>query len=58
MGHTLRLGGTTDQAHMFAAAHEHRVVDAGHLPQEAPAAFADALLTVREWIDADTCLGG
>jgi pimeloyl-ACP methyl ester carboxylesterase len=47
---TLRPGGTADQADMFAARHEHRVVDAGHnLPQEAPAAFADAVLTVRSW---------
>jgi len=46
----LRPGGTADQADMFAARHEHRVVDAGHnLPQEAPAAFADAVLTVRSW---------
>ncbi|BCJ54170.1 hypothetical protein Asp14428_56450 [Actinoplanes sp. NBRC 14428] len=46
----LRPDGTADQAGMFAARHEHRVVDAGHnLPQEAPAAFADAVLTVRSW---------
>ena len=47
---TLKPGGTADQADMFTARHEHRVIDAGHnLPQEAPAAFADAVLTVRRW---------
>ena len=36
---------------MFAARHEHRVIDAGHnLLQEAPAAFVDAVLTVRRWL--------
>lgn len=39
---------------MFTARHEHRVIDAGHnLPREAPTAFADAVLTVRKWLDAD-----
>ncbi|GAA4888119.1 alpha/beta fold hydrolase [Actinomycetospora straminea] len=48
---TLKPGGTADHAAMFTARHEHRVVDAGHaLPYEAPAAFADAVLTVRSWI--------
>lgn len=48
---TLKPGGTADQAHMFTGRHEHRQVDAGHnLPQEAPAAFADAVLTVRQWV--------
>ena len=47
---TLKPGGTADHAAMFTARHEHRVVDAGHaLPQEAPEAFADAVLTVHEW---------
>jgi pimeloyl-ACP methyl ester carboxylesterase len=47
---TLKPGGTANQAAMFTARHEHRVIDAGHnLPQEAPAAFADAVLTVHEW---------
>ncbi|AGL15120.1 alpha/beta fold hydrolase [Actinoplanes sp. N902-109] len=47
----LKPGGTADHAPMFAAAHEHRLVEAGHnLPQEAPAAFADAVLTVRSWL--------
>jgi pimeloyl-ACP methyl ester carboxylesterase len=47
---TLKPGGTVDQAAMFVDRHEHRVVDAGHaLPQEAPRAFADAVLTVHEW---------
>jgi hypothetical protein len=40
---------------MFIAGHEHRLVDAGHnLPQEAPTAFADAVLTVRAWQRQDT----
>lgn len=47
---TLKPGGTANQAGMFTARHEHRVIDAGHnLPQEAPAAFADAVLTVTKW---------
>jgi pimeloyl-ACP methyl ester carboxylesterase len=45
------LDGATDHAAMFHARHEHRVIDAGHnLPQEAPEAFADAVLTVRNWL--------
>ncbi|MFI1989028.1 alpha/beta fold hydrolase [Actinoplanes sp. NPDC020271] len=45
---TLKPGGTAGHAPMFVAGHEHRLVDAGHnLPQEAPEAFADAVLTVR-----------
>ncbi|XVV08436.1 alpha/beta fold hydrolase [Actinoplanes sp. CA-131856] len=47
---TLKPGGTADHAPMFSARHEHRVIEAGHnLPQEAPEAFADAVLTVRTW---------
>jgi pimeloyl-ACP methyl ester carboxylesterase len=47
---TLKPGGTADHAGMFDARHEHRVIDSGHnLPQEAPAAFADAVLAVRSW---------
>ena len=50
---TLKPGGTADQAHMFTARHQHRVIEAGHnLPQEAPAAFADAVLTVPAWTQA------
>lgn len=50
----LKPGGTAGQAGMFTARHEHRVIDAGHnLPQEAPAAFADAVLTIRNWLQAD-----
>ena len=46
----LKPGGTADHAPMFAARHEHRVVDCGHnLPWEAPHDFADAILTVRNW---------
>lgn len=51
LGDTLKPGGTADQAGMFSGRHEHRWVEAGHnLPQEAPAAFADAVLTVRAWL--------
>jgi pimeloyl-ACP methyl ester carboxylesterase len=47
---TLKPGGTADHAPLFTGRHEHRVVDAGHaLPFEAPAAFADAVLTVDAW---------
>lgn len=47
-GDPLKPGGTAGHAPMFRAWHEHRVIDAGHnLPQEAPRAFADAVLTVR-----------
>lgn len=45
----LKPGGTADHACMFTAAHEHRVVDAGHnLPQEKPRQFAEAIIKVRE----------
>jgi len=47
---TLKPGGTADQAGMFTHRHEHRRIEAGHnLPQEAPAAFTDAVLTVGNW---------
>ena len=47
----LKPRGTAGQAGMFLGRHEHRVIEAGHnLPQEAPAAFADAVLTVRGWL--------
>lgn len=47
----LKPGGTAGHARMFVGRYEHRTVDAGHnLPQEAPAAFAQALLKVREWL--------
>ncbi|MEU8820485.1 alpha/beta hydrolase [Actinoplanes sp. NPDC048796] len=47
---TLKPGGTAGHASMFSARHEHRLVAAGHnLPQEAPAAFAEAVATVRQW---------
>ncbi|MFM0736406.1 alpha/beta hydrolase [Paraburkholderia xenovorans] len=46
----LKPGGTAAHAAMFVGLHEHRVVDAGHnLPQQAPQAFADAVIKVREW---------
>lgn len=48
----LKPGGTADQAAKFTSHHEHRMIEAGHnLPQEAPEAFADAVLTVRGWLD-------
>lgn len=48
---TLKPGGTADQAGMFTNLHEHRRIEAGHnLPQEAPAAFIHAVLTVRNWL--------
>ena len=47
----LKPGGTASHADRFIAAHEHRVVDAGHnLPQQEPRAFADAVLRVRDWL--------
>ena len=46
----LKPGGTADQAVMFTGRHDHRRVSSGHnLPWEAPEAFADAVLTVRQW---------
>jgi pimeloyl-ACP methyl ester carboxylesterase len=47
----MSTGGSAHHASRFTARHEHRVVEnAGHnLPQEAPQAFADAMLTVRGW---------
>lgn len=50
----LKPGGTADHAPMFADLHEHRTIAAGHnLPQEAPQAFADAVLTVRAMSNGD-----
>lgn len=47
----LKPGGTADHASFFTGRHEHRAIDAGHnLPQEAPLAFADAVLTLRQWL--------
>ena len=46
----LKPGGTADHGRMFLARHEHRVFDVGHnLPQQAPQAFAAAVMQVREW---------
>ncbi|WP_395676479.1 alpha/beta fold hydrolase [Inquilinus sp.] len=48
----MAIGGTAGHARHFTGRHEHRVIRPGighNLPQEAPAAFADALLTVRGW---------
>jgi len=48
----LKPGGTADHAFLFSAKHEHRTVRSGHnLPQEAPQAFADAVLTVHFWLE-------
>ncbi|KIZ47284.1 MULTISPECIES: alpha/beta hydrolase [Rhodopseudomonas] len=47
----LKPGGTADHARMFVGPHEHRVVNAGHnLPQQAPEAFADAVMRVQDWL--------
>ena len=47
----IRPSGTARHAARFTGRHEHRVIDnAGHnLPQEAPGAFADAILTAQAW---------
>lgn len=47
----MRIGGTANHAPHFTGRHEHRRVDeAGHnLPQEAPDAFAEAVMAVRHW---------
>ncbi len=47
----MRSGGDASHATQFVGRHEHRVIDgAGHnLPQEAPAAFSDAVSTVQRW---------
>ena len=51
----LKPGGTADHAPMFTGPHEHRNIPCGHnLPQEAPASFADAVLTVRKMAGAAT----
>ncbi|ADW67195.1 alpha/beta fold hydrolase [Granulicella tundricola] len=47
----LKPGGTAHHAKMFVGRHEHRVIKAGHnIPKEDPSAFADAILTVRQWL--------
>ncbi len=47
----LKPGGTSNHARMFVGPHEHRIVDAGHnLPQEAPEAFANAVVRVHDWL--------
>lgn len=51
----LKPGGTADHSAMFTARHEHRTVECGHnLPQEAPEAFADAVLTLHSWLSSDS----
>lgn len=47
----LKPGGTKAHAPLFIGKHEHLTVDSGHnLPQEAPNAFAEAVLKVHEWL--------
>jgi len=47
----LKPGGSATHDVMFAGQHERRVYDVGHaFPAEAPAAFADAVLTVHQWV--------
>jgi pimeloyl-ACP methyl ester carboxylesterase len=48
-----RIGGSAGHKSHFTGRHEHRIVaGAGHnLPQEAPQAFAEAVLAVRGWRD-------
>lgn len=47
----LKPGGTADHASMFTGRHEHRVVNCGHnLPWEAPRDFAEAVITLRNWV--------
>jgi pimeloyl-ACP methyl ester carboxylesterase len=47
----LKPGGTADHVEYFTGRHEHRVFSCGHnFPQEEPQAFAEAVLTVRDWI--------
>jgi pimeloyl-ACP methyl ester carboxylesterase len=52
----VRPDGTKAQASHFTGRHEHRVIEnAGHnLPQEAPHAFGDAVLTVKGWYAGTT----
>jgi pimeloyl-ACP methyl ester carboxylesterase len=48
----LKPGGTAHHAAMFENRHAHRVIRSGHaLPHEAPEAFAEAVLTVRRWVE-------
>jgi pimeloyl-ACP methyl ester carboxylesterase len=51
----LKPGGTAEHAKMFVGKHEHRVIKSGHnIPKEDPSAFADAILTVRDWLSEGT----
>ncbi|NVM66552.1 pimeloyl-ACP methyl ester carboxylesterase [Mucilaginibacter sp. SG538B] len=52
-GHSdpLKPGGTADHAKYFSGQYEHRSFACGHnFPQEEPTGFAEAVLTVRDWI--------
>lgn len=47
----LKPGGTSDHARFFVGPHKHIVADTGHnVPQEAPQVFADAVMTVHNWL--------
>lgn len=51
----LKPGGSADHAGMFGDRHERREIQCGHnLPQEAPEAFADAILTMHNWVETPT----
>jgi pimeloyl-ACP methyl ester carboxylesterase len=51
------LGGSTDHYHHFAGKYEHKVIPGvGHnLPQEAPHAFAEAVLSVIQVSRSSAC---
>jgi len=49
----LKPGGTAGHASLFAGAHEHHVVEAGHnVPQEVPEAFVRAVMRLHEMMSA------
>lgn len=49
----LKPGGTADHAPLFKGRYEHRTLPVGHnVPQEAPGAFAAAVMLVRAWRDS------
>jgi pimeloyl-ACP methyl ester carboxylesterase len=51
----MRIGGSAGHTPHFTGRHEHRIVaGAGHnLPQEAPQAFAEAVLAARGWREGE-----
>ena len=47
----LKPGGTSAHAKYFTGRHKHVVVETGHnVPQEAPHVFAEAVITVHNWL--------